>query len=593
VTPSEFLDALWREKPDDQYVLLWTWPDKLSHWFRDLGKAAEFAAVCNLDVYVGVGLAGADHGPHHRCKSEEITGLSSINADLDVKSEAHSTKPLPSTLADALSILPPALPPSLIVATGNGAHAWWMFKEPYLFESEQDRADVSRIVSRWHTMLRLNAGARGWAYDRLSDLARVLRVPGTQNHKDPAHPKDVVVHSGCDRRYNLSDFAEFLDLAGIPDPESQDRAAREWRERFADKPLVIDLNARIPDELLAAWMDPTRVDAQTAMRFRNTWNRQRHDLRDQSNSGYDMALADFGVTAGLGEQQIVDLILHHRAIHHQNPRTTLDYYRRTIGKALRREEDSAPGTPAHAVTSATAAPQGAPVPPTGTEAANHTSQAPPVSVEAPVDPAQQKVLLCEQVSKRLGINILRFVKFKGKEPTFHMLLEENETVEFDRIEKLIEQRHFRLAVAGAVNTIIPKVKPKEWELLAQKMLNACFIEEGDVQQEFVGGARSYVASYLSENGFIDAIEGQKVRDQKKPIVLRGRIAINASDLRAYINKSTFQNLSVRGVSSMLGGLAGKQLRVRGKKFREQSRWLLPLDEFDPKDYGREVGDGDE
>ena len=55
-------------------------------------------------------------------------------------------------------------------------------------------------------------------------------------------------------RYNLSDFEEFLDDAAIPDPEAQEKAAREWAERFADKPLAIDTDARIPQEMLDGWM---------------------------------------------------------------------------------------------------------------------------------------------------------------------------------------------------------------------------------------------------------------------------------------------------------------------------------------------------
>jgi hypothetical protein len=52
----------------------------------------------------------------------------------------------------------------------------------------------------------------------------------------------------------------------------------------------------------------------------------------------------------------------------------------------------------------------------------------------------------------------------------------------------------------------------------------------------------------------------------------------------YINKTTFQNLSIKAVASMLGVLGGKSIRVRGPKFKEQSRWILPVDQFDPAEY---------
>ena len=90
MTPHAFLELLWQNKPEDQYVLLWTLQDKRSHWFRNV-EAGEFAANVNgVDVYVGVGLSKADHGPLPRCPSEEIAGLSSLWTDLDLKSAAHA-----------------------------------------------------------------------------------------------------------------------------------------------------------------------------------------------------------------------------------------------------------------------------------------------------------------------------------------------------------------------------------------------------------------------------------------------------------------------------------------------------------------------
>src|ERR1035437_1305070 len=128
--------------------------------------------------------------------------------------------------------------------------------------------DTAMLVSRWHTLLSLRASQQGWAFDRLSDLARVLRIPGTANLKDPSNPKEVTLHKETDRRYNLSDFADYLDDAAVPDPKAEEKATREWAERFAEKPLVINLAARIPQEMIDGWMARD-------LRFRNTWLRQR------------------------------------------------------------------------------------------------------------------------------------------------------------------------------------------------------------------------------------------------------------------------------------------------------------------------------
>src|SRR5438105_206867 len=38
-----FLETLFACKPDDLYVLLWTLPEKQSHWFRQVHDAIQFA----------------------------------------------------------------------------------------------------------------------------------------------------------------------------------------------------------------------------------------------------------------------------------------------------------------------------------------------------------------------------------------------------------------------------------------------------------------------------------------------------------------------------------------------------------------------
>jgi hypothetical protein len=64
----EFLNALFGEKPDELFTLLWTLPDKRSHWFQSIEDAIRFAESCaDRDLYVGVGLSPADNGPGRRC----------------------------------------------------------------------------------------------------------------------------------------------------------------------------------------------------------------------------------------------------------------------------------------------------------------------------------------------------------------------------------------------------------------------------------------------------------------------------------------------------------------------------------------------
>ena len=577
MTTIEFLNQLWQDKPEEQLILIWTHPDKRSRWFTSIPAAAEYVASVNggRDVYVGVGLAGKDHGPTHRCISEEITGITGMWSDLDLLSEAHSKKALPQTIQQALTILPDTMPPTIIIATGNGLHCWWLFKEPYIFDGAEDRKDVARVVTRWHTMLQLTAATHGWAYERLSDLARVLRLPSTTNFKDGAHPKLVQLHSFTDRRYNLSDFEEFLDDAAIPDPEAEEKAAREWAERFADKPLVVDPNARIPDDVIQAWSNCGDV---VGMRFRNTWNRQRHDLKDQSQSGYDLALACFGLDAGLAEQGIVDLIIHHRQIHHQKQRTRVDYFQRTITRAANRVQ----GIDPFATPAPSASPGSGQTGPVGEQGAPVATDSGPAKQNATLDPARARAKLCEKVSQVLGIRIVRLIKITGKEPQYRMELAEGK-IEFPSVAKLISQEAVRVAIAATVGKLMAKLKPKHWEQLSQMLLDACQVDEGTEEVEWEGAARMYLQHYLSETGFIPSVEDQRIQDQRRPMVIDGKITVCAGDLQVYVNKTTFQALSVKAVAGMLSALGAKSTRHRGARFKEQSRWVLP-EEFDPADY---------
>jgi hypothetical protein len=566
VTPLDFLTQLWQYKPEEQYVLIWTTPDKRSRWFTDIPAAAEYVAGVNgdRDVYVGVGLSKADYGPARRCKSDEISGLCGIGVDLDVKSEAHGNKPLPPTIDDALSILPPTLPPSILVSTGNGLHVWWLFKEPFAFDTDEDRKRATSMFTRWHTMLRLRAATHGWAYDRLSDLARILRIPGTLNHKDPNNRKKVTVLSATDCRYNMSDFEELLDDTGIPDPEAEERARREWAERFADKPLVINLSVRIPQQLLDEWMsqDP---------RFRNTWERRRHDLKDQSDSGYDMALACFGVDAGLSEQRMVDLIVHHRALHGRKQRTRVDYFQRTIAKAMEKADRASTVNVDASVPGAQ-----------DQRGAGDGGE----GEQAPSDPAIAKAHLCETISAALStpkfrVQIIQMVKFQGKEPTYHMELIQGK-IEFPSFAKFTDYASIRNAIGGLTNGLIRKIKPKEWEPIAQMMLDACFIEECTEEEEFEGGARANLLDYLQETDFIPSIEGQRVQDQRRPMIADGRILVSSSDFKDYLNRTKNLGLSVKAAASMLGAVGAKKTdRIRSNKFKSQSRWALPPGDFNP------------
>jgi hypothetical protein len=551
--PRVFLESLFADKPDELYLLIWTLPEKESRWFRNVEDAIHCAdAFPSHDVYVGLGLAARDYGPKRRCPSEEVSGIVGICADLDLRSDAHPKPMLPETAVQALSIIPPELPPSFVILTGNGLQVWWLFREPYVFDSEDERGAATALMNRWHTFLRHNASQRGWTYDRLADLARVLRVPGTTNCKDPSNPKPVVIKSHSERRYNPSELVDYLDDLAVPDAESEAAAAQEWARRFHDKPLTINLSARIPEDRINGWLE-------TEQRFKDTWFRQRHDLHDQSQSGYDLALACFGFDAGLSEQEIVELIVQHRALHKQKQRTRLDYFQRTITKAASRTN----GTNGFGRSNG---PDG----PLSSAASQHSN--------APVD----KATICKMLSGVLRTQIQGITKISGQSPIYLLDLAEGR-VEFSDVGKLLSQTAMRNKLAGITGKMMRRFNSKEWEKVAQALLDACVTEEGGEEMEMEGAARLRLIQYISATPFIDSIERQDRDNARKPMVANGSITVCSSDIQTFINKTTSENVTIPTVVGMLSAVGAKSERFRGK-FPEQSRWLLPSDKFSPADY---------
>ena len=100
-----FLKALFGDKPDKLFILLWTLPEKRSHWFRNVADAVQFAeARKDRNLYVGVALSPGDYGAKKRCESKDIAALIGMWSDLDLHSDAHKKGNLPKTVEEALSV---------------------------------------------------------------------------------------------------------------------------------------------------------------------------------------------------------------------------------------------------------------------------------------------------------------------------------------------------------------------------------------------------------------------------------------------------------------------------------------------------------
>jgi len=194
--PQAFFETIY-SKVDKGYLALWTLPDRRTYWFS-VGEWEEAASVAlelsrrRRNVYFGVGLRREIIPPQKdkspRGGTEDILVLPGVWIDIDILSEdAHKKDALPPDLdaaVDLVNCFP--YPPSLMVHSGHGLHAYWLFKEPWVLETPKER-EVAQGFLRDFQAAFIHLGLeRGWEIDNTSDLARVLRVPGTLNYKgDP------------------------------------------------------------------------------------------------------------------------------------------------------------------------------------------------------------------------------------------------------------------------------------------------------------------------------------------------------------------------------------------------------------------------
>lgn len=207
------------------WLVIWTKQDKFSRWYpateirEAAGKCIELAG--SYDVYFGIGLQGQRGESKQRGKADGVIAIPALWLDVDCRGGTHSATNLP-TLEDARDLLAEfPLPPSSLVHTGGGVHAYWFFKQLWVFKDNADRERAADLVARFQQAFIALAAARGWRLDNTSDLARVLRVPGTFNHKSGTPLPVKLLGFEPTRRYSYKELVAAIDelAAKVPRPE--------------------------------------------------------------------------------------------------------------------------------------------------------------------------------------------------------------------------------------------------------------------------------------------------------------------------------------------------------------------------------------
>ena len=236
----EFLTSLYSEISSDQYLYLWTLPDRKTHLFSadqlaSMAAAADKLSKSNHDVYFGVGMTKEKLAYNKRPLLDMVSGIPGIWVDIDVfHPTAHKANNLPQDYEAAMSLLPENLPPTTVVWSGYGLHAYWQFKEAWEFDAPEESNRATALLRAVQGVVRSKAAAKGWKVDPTADLSRVLRLPGTLNFKIKESPALATVIHTCETYYNPSDIEDILPPAEET-PAQPLGNARTFERRDTDK----------------------------------------------------------------------------------------------------------------------------------------------------------------------------------------------------------------------------------------------------------------------------------------------------------------------------------------------------------------------
>ena len=506
--PSEFLTALWGETPRAP-VLVWTLPDRRSHWLASPQEADQDWG--ERDVYTSVSLPHPDAKTPatRRVSAAEAHAIPGLWADVDYTDDAHTKPGLPAQ-ADALRVLMQDVEtPTILVSSGHGYQPWWMFDEPWILDTDEDRAQAQMLVRWWQTRL---AAALDAAMDSTHDLARVLRVPGTLNRKGEPVPvtaevtgarrtRDLWVQEATNARVSDSGdvqgsftlgtrtpaytIANGLILTADREPVSERRDI--LREAFPEVDVVLD---------------------------------EKRTKGDRSPSGYDMSTANYAVQAGFSDQEIVDLCIYRRVRHGHDPKLRLAYWQRTLAAAR---------------------------------------------LDRPATAAE---LNEQDLSELGGLGFERVLEIRDPDhpdaPTYR-LLSSRGTLEVPSVANLTRQQLFREACYQQVRKWPPALDAQAWNTFVRRIMEE--VEEiapghpdHPRSKNEPGETREWVEAYLRQAApSPNAEEGDKLG---VPFEHEGGVCFPLHGFRQWLKHSRDERVKPQKLASRLRDIDGEQIRIR-------------------------------
>lgn len=191
---KQFLKDLWRGGKASYW---WSAQDSQSRWFKIDEPWRILPDRRYNDTYFGVNPCKFIPAKPRfkRTKLTTIQCISAVYCDIDG--------------VDNLDAVDLPLPPSYIVGSGGGFHCYWLLDKPFIIGNSESRLTQAKHIQRqW--VRKIPEADQG-----VCCLTRILRLPGTLNHKYKPEREVSLLTNNRDARYTIAE----LDIPEMVEPK--------------------------------------------------------------------------------------------------------------------------------------------------------------------------------------------------------------------------------------------------------------------------------------------------------------------------------------------------------------------------------------
>ncbi|MGK2880441.1 MAG: hypothetical protein ACSLE6_06470 [Mycobacterium sp.] len=172
-TPDEYIAVCHRVGTGPFHTAIDS-PANASHYVGTLPPEA--------DVFFSVNpVRGPARSNRGRGSAADVTRLAALVVDLDAKANGCGSIAVAEDIITDVAALIGEYP-SVVVRSGYGLHGYWPVEDGQISD-DFTTGHATAMLRRWGRLVRVVASNRNANVDSVFDLSRVLRVPGTANHK--------------------------------------------------------------------------------------------------------------------------------------------------------------------------------------------------------------------------------------------------------------------------------------------------------------------------------------------------------------------------------------------------------------------------